>query len=101
MKIISISDLITNSSSEVFCYITGPETELHEIFNILDSIFGYNQEYEVTPVVGKDEYNDKPCVSVDLPYHMTGGKANSFWQGAINALVKQFDNCNIKYHAGL
>ena len=51
MKILSISDIITNSSSEVFCYITGEEKVLKEVYVTLDRIFGWNQETEVTPVV--------------------------------------------------
>ena len=68
MKILSISDLITNSSSEVFCIIT-PEAKsmVKDIFEVFDDIFGYNQEYEVTPVVTCDE----DCVSIDLPYHFS------------------------------
>lgn len=90
MKIISISDLITNSSSEVFCVITGPEKELQEIEDILDDIFGYNQEYEITPVVDMDDEG----LVIDLPYRMTrNDKFMAYWNGAIQNLVKQFDNC--------
>ena len=90
MKIISISDLITNSSSEVFCTISGPEKELQEMEDILVDIFGYNQEYEVTPVVGR---NDEGLV-IDLPYNMIkNDKFMAYWNGAIQNLVKQFDNC--------
>lgn len=39
MKIISISDVITNSSSEVFCYIKGDKEILEEIYNTLGSDF--------------------------------------------------------------
>lgn len=36
----SITDIITNSSSELFCTITS-EKHLKEIYEILDSIVGY------------------------------------------------------------
>ncbi len=94
MKIISISDLITNSSSEVFCYINGPENEIDEIHDILDNIFGWNQEYEVTPVV--DQVNDG--LSIDLPHSMTRDENYlAYWEGAIHGLLKRFDNCKMTY----
>ena len=42
----SYSDIITNSSSELFCTITS-EKHLKEIYEILDSIVGYRQEPEI------------------------------------------------------
>ncbi len=39
MKILSISDVITNSSSEVFCYITADLEVLKEIYNFLGEGF--------------------------------------------------------------
>lgn len=42
----SYSDIITNSSSELFCTITS-EKHLKEIYQILDSIVGYRQEPEI------------------------------------------------------
>lgn len=54
MKIIipiqSYSDIITNSSSELFCVITS-DNKLREIHDLLDLIVGFNQEFEITPVV--------------------------------------------------
>lgn len=39
LKIISISNVITNSSSEVFCYIKADSEILEEIYNTLGSNF--------------------------------------------------------------
>lgn len=65
MKIIipiqSYSDIITNSSSELFCVITSDE-KLKEIYEVLENIIGYNQESEVTLVinlVNKQEEKNK------------------------------------------
>ena len=76
MKILSISDVITNSSSEVFCYITGEEEILEELYDTLDSIFGYNQESEVTPVVDMGECHKHKQIIIELPYHLGKGS----WQ---------------------
>lgn len=95
MKIISISDLITNSSSEVFCYIDGPENEIDEIYDILDTIFGWNQECEITPVVDRLE---DTSVSIDLPYSLTRDETYvAYWEGAIRGLLSKFNNCKMTY----
>lgn len=39
MKVLNFSDVITNSSSEVFCTITGKEEILNEIFDFLGESF--------------------------------------------------------------
>lgn len=78
----SISDIITNSSSETFCRITS-DNYLMPIYDLLTEIFP-DQEYEVTPVVDirkKDgdyiceediEEADKKdlCIEIDVPYCM-------------------------------
>lgn len=95
MKILSISDVITNSSSEVFCYITGEKTTLEEVYKTLDRIFGYDQECEVTPVVAM---SDKQ-ITVDIPYHMGKG-AYEYFRGGIESLindVEDFQNCKIEF----
>ena len=95
MKIISISDLITNSSSEVFCYIDGPENEIDEIYDILDTIFGWNQECEITPVVDRLE---DTSVSIDLPYSLTRDENYlAYWEGAIQGLLSKFNACKATY----
>ena len=39
IKVLNFSDVITNSSSEVFCTITGKEETLNEIFDFLGEDF--------------------------------------------------------------
>lgn len=39
IKVLNFSDVITNSSSEVFCTITGKEKTLNEIFDFLGEDF--------------------------------------------------------------
>ena len=100
MKILSISDLITNSSSEVFCYITGDENDLEEIYNTLYSIFGYNQEYEITPCVSAESCDDEKYdrVVIELPYHLLSNKYKEYYfRGAIDNLVSHFE-CKVEYN---
>lgn len=92
MKILSISDIITNSSSEVFCYITGDK--LDEIYDIFYKIVGYYQEYELTPVI---EYDDNR-ITVDLPYAY--GNVKKYIKDAIEGLLNypEFDNCKVEFN---
>jgi hypothetical protein len=91
----SISDLITNSSSEVFCYINGPETEIDKIHDVLDTIFGWNQECEITSVVDRLE---DTSISVDLPHSITRDKNYlAYWEGAMHGLLSRFNNCKMTY----
>lgn len=46
LKITSVSNVITNSSSEVFCYIKGNKEILKEIYNTLGRDFLQNCEGE-------------------------------------------------------
>ena len=94
MKILSISDVITNSSSEVFCSITGEEEVLKEVYDTLDRIFGWNQELEETPVV--DIGNGK--VTVDLPFYLLRSKGSyEYFREGIQALVNAYDNCKVDF----
>ena len=97
MKILSISDVITNSSSEVFCYITGDK--LDEIYDIFETIIGYNQEYELTPVIkyGENDYGDE-CIIIDLPYSYD--KIKEYIRDAIEGLLDypEFDNCEVEFN---
>ena len=98
MKILSISDVITNSSSEVFCYITGEEEVLKEVYDTLDRIFGWNQESEVTPVVEIGELHKHKQIVVDLPYHLGKG-SYEYFRGAIKGLlsVEDFQDCKVEF----
>jgi len=93
MKILSISDVITNSSSEVFCYITHDDRSvLEEIYNTLYDLFGYDQEDEITPVV----YIENGKVTVNLPYSLI--YCSAFFEAGLKALLeKKFKDCKIKF----
>lgn len=95
MKILSISDVITNSSSEVFCYITGEKGELEQVYKSLDSVFGYNQELEITPVV--DLEDDK--IIVDLPYHTLAKRGvEAYFRKGIEGLLEYFEGCKVDFN---
>lgn len=101
MKIIipiqSFSDIITNSSSEVFCRITS-ESQLEEIFKFLLKFFrddGYSDEYPSMYYREKNEdydseyYKDYPnyWIELELPYSYED--AESFYKAGIEAILKE------------
>ena len=98
-KILSISDVITNSSSEVFCYIEHDDPKvLEEIEETFNTIFGYNQEYEMTPVCDSyfDDEGTIEGVSIDLPYSVS--EMEPFFKAGIEAILKEkFSDYRIKY----
>lgn len=82
MELINISDLITNSSNEVFCYITADNPKiLNKIYDDIDRIFGFRQEKEVTPIIEMGECHRKKQLVIELPYSL--------------------DNCHDYFKAGL
>lgn len=110
MKIQSISDLITNSSSEVFVVIHSSNREfIDELYQQLDAVYGWNQESERTPVLEYEgesehdswEYNyerryldgedepvvDKTTISVEMPYCMR--RSISYHRAGIEALIEE------------
>ena len=70
MIIKSISDLITNSSSEVFCVISGNNSEvLEQIHSDLYDFFDcWKQEYELTVCLSSFDSRDDKQIKVDIPY---------------------------------
>ena len=46
----SLSDVVTNSSSELFCTIFS-DTQLEQIYGLFDDLFGYNDDSELGPTV--------------------------------------------------
>lgn len=79
-----MSDIITNSSSEVFCRITS-QNELEQIYNFLKRIFP-GDEYEIDTVVEIRNLDDemdilydedikelsphKQHIAIEVPYHL-------------------------------
>lgn len=99
MKILSISDVITNSSSEVFCYITGEKEVLHEVYETLNDIFGWNQELEVTPVVEIGERHRHKQIVIELPYRVRNKGSYEYFRGAIKGLLEyeDFKDCKVEF----
>lgn len=107
MKIQSIADIITNSSSEVFVTIHSDNREfIDELYEQLDMVYGWNQESEQTPVIeyeGQGNYEDweyssrrfdygeekpkvdKTTISIEMPYCLR--KAIAYHRAGIEKLV--------------
>lgn len=96
MKILSISDVITNSSSEVFCIIN------HNDKKILQDIYD-----ELCHILDEDEYNDyRPSIyynkeeedrlEVWMPYHLSDCEA--FYKAGLEAILREkFEDYTINY----
>lgn len=95
----SISDIITNSSSEIFAYIHSKDN-LYVIYDIINHIFGFNQEYEITPCVylkdksNIDDYSDEyfksfpdRWIEIELPYDMDNYK--EFYREGLEAILNK------------
>lgn len=95
----SLSDIVTNSSSELFCTIFS-DTQLEEIYGLFDDLFGYNNDSELGPTVrfinkeDDDYYQDEDgyasypdsWVEISLPYDSYD--ASSFYSAGIKAILK-------------
>lgn len=107
MKIIiniqSISDLITNSSSELFCRIESDNID--SIYDLLYPIFGWDAEFEFDPVLTlrdkenleyPENYKDYPdkWIEIDMPYNLD--KQLPFYKAGIDAILKEHFNNQYK-----
>ena len=100
IKVQSFGDVITNSSSEVFCTIHSDR--LNEIVEILIPLFP-NKDSEMGPTlhVYEEGYRDNdttPCISIDFPYGMEGYE--EFYRKGLTAILDQFfgsENYTITY----
>ena len=97
IKIQSISDIITNSSSEVFCKITG--NNLDEICDILQPLFpGDDCEFEpVLRYYEDNEWDDgvPSHIILEFPYGLES--VTEFYKAGLEAILKDL-NCNIEYN---
>lgn len=88
IKIQSISDIITNSSSEVFCRITS-DTQLEAITELLRPLFsGYDSEMYPTMYTKNDLEED--VIELWLPYRYEG-VINFYRIGLITILNQYFE----------
>lgn len=81
IKIQSISDIITNSSSEVFCTITGKDAEA--IYQILSPYFP-GEDCEMEPTLSLEEDNS---VSIWMPYGFDG--VTTFYRAGLKIFLDQ------------
>lgn len=107
LKIQSISDVITNSSSEVFCSISTEDESLREtIFNLLKTILpGDDSDY--SPVVRitnpwdhekMEEDLSKKVIEIDLPY--SHYDCVDFYKEGVSAILEKHfgkDNYTIDF----
>lgn len=95
----SLSDVVTNSSSELFCTIFS-NTQLEQIYGLFDDLFGYNDDSELGPTArlinktdadyyqDEEEYASFPdsWIEISLPYDSYD--ASSFYSAGIKAILK-------------
>lgn len=89
INIQSFSDVITNSSSEIFCTITGKD--LRAIYELLKPLFpGCDSELE--PVL----YDEDNIIQLWLPY---GDQPIEFYRVGLEAVLDKYfkDNYKIEY----
>ena len=101
MKILSISDVITNSSSEVFCTIHHEDEEvLQEIYEKLSEIISTDGYSEEEPVLENVDYSDdeyiRDYLSISLPYSTEW--VYDFYKAGLEAILdKYFEDYTINY----
>lgn len=105
----SVSDLITNSSSEVFCRISSDN--LDEVWELLYPLFRtdsyYDEEYPTMAMRKLEDEKDNLSVEdikklpykwieIVMPYCMSESK--DFYKAGLEALLgNNFENCKIIY----
>ena len=99
IKIQSASDIITNSSSEVFCTIKG--LDLDVIYEILKPLFP-NDDSEMGPTIsywreGEWDDNSEAFITIDMPYGLEG--VSEFYKEGLEAILDKYfgGHYNIEY----
>lgn len=86
----SISSVITNSSSEVFCQITGED--LDAINEVLSPIFqGVDDEFEPVMFYNEEEH----YINIDIPYGMSK-VSQIFMKAGLETVLSEY-KCNIDF----
>lgn len=62
----SISDIITNSSSETFCYITS-DNRLDAIYDMIEDL-GISTDYDSDHISASIEEEGNRFIQIDVPY---------------------------------
>lgn len=106
-RVKSKSDIITNSSSEVFCYIEGGGRKmLQEVVETLVPIFGFSQERELDALAYLGKRKSKEHIVIEIPFRSGRGEAvRAFYREGLKALIESRpewkDNLRIDFsHAG-
>jgi hypothetical protein len=89
IKVQSVSDIITNSSSEVFCTITGKDTK--SIYEILSPLFKGDPDF--APFLeyweeGEYDKNTPEMIILNIPYSCSG--VYEFYKAGIEALLTKY-----------
>lgn len=91
INIQSFSDIITNSSSELFCTISGSE-DISSIFSdIIEPLFP-GEDTEISPAAYYDEETN--TISITLPY---GIYCDEFYKAGLEAILGKYNNITIDY----
>ena len=108
VSIQSFGDIITNSSSEIFCTITGDADVLDFIADLLSHVFDNYGDREIDPLFEykikedmysegytKEELNNVPdrYIEITLPY----GCNEKFYRAGLLAILGESENIKGKY----
>lgn len=86
-KVQSISDIITNSSSEVFLRIDSKDEKTHnEIYKVMQELFPGN-DYEMSPGVLEYAEDGEYSISLKVPYGIEDFE--TFYEAGIRAILKE------------
>ena len=83
INIQTVSDIITNSSSEVFCTITGQD--IKAIKDIIIPLFP-NTDSEMGPIAYLNEEDN--CVVIEIPYGLDG--VADFYKEGLEAILDKY-----------
>lgn len=92
INIQTVSDIITNSSSEVFCTIKGQD--IQAIKDIIIPLFP-NTDSEMGPVAYLNE--EYSCIVIEIPYGLDG--VTDFYKEGLEAILDKYleGHYNIEY----
>ena len=92
INIQTVSDIITNSSSEVFCTIKGQD--IKAIKDIIIPLFP-NTDSEIGPIAYLNEVYS--CIVIEIPYGLDG--VTDFYKEGLEAILDKYleGHYNIEY----
>lgn len=99
INIQSFSDIITNSSSEIFCTINGNRDIINTVYSILERLFSKSEDSDLEPVITHNLYSDNiDSINLSLPHSMSN--CTDFYKAGIEAILGKnnlLDNINIQF----